>query len=99
MGSEKEIKQHHRCPNSYWLCAATEQSIKIRDLESKSIVEYLKVDLKTEVDATGGGMSNKKKSPRTRNRIENDTYKYKYSERENTVVAALLLLSQFLFHT
>nr|POE87072.1 receptor for activated c kinase 1b [Quercus suber] len=35
-------------PNRYWLCAATEQSIKIWDLESKSIVEDLKVDLKTE---------------------------------------------------
>ena len=29
-------------------CAATEQSIKIWDLESKGIVEDLKVDLKTE---------------------------------------------------
>nr|POE89490.1 receptor for activated c kinase 1b [Quercus suber] len=37
-------------PNRYWLCAATEQSIKIWDLESKSIVEDLKVDLKTEVE-------------------------------------------------
>lgn len=37
-------------PNRYWLCAATEQSIKIWDLESKSIVEDLKVDLKTEAE-------------------------------------------------
>ena len=26
-------------PNRYWLCAATEQSIKIWDLKSKTIVE------------------------------------------------------------
>ncbi|KAE8712461.1 Guanine nucleotide-binding protein subunit beta-like protein [Hibiscus syriacus] len=37
-------------PNRYWLCAATEQSIKIWDLESKSIVEDLKVDLKAEAE-------------------------------------------------
>lgn len=48
-------------PNRYWLCAATEQSIKIWDLESKSIVEDLKVDLKTEADGTTGGNTNKKK--------------------------------------
>jgi guanine nucleotide-binding protein subunit beta-2-like 1 protein len=42
-------------PNRYWLCAATESSIKIWDLESKSIVEDLKVDLKNEADATAGG--------------------------------------------
>ncbi|KAK1583099.1 hypothetical protein Q3G72_020941 [Acer saccharum] len=40
------------CPNRYWLCAAIEQSIKIWDLESKSIVEDLKVDLKTEAEKT-----------------------------------------------
>ena len=39
-------------PNRYWLCAATEQSIKIWDLESKQIVEDLKVDLKTEAEKT-----------------------------------------------
>ncbi|TXG66974.1 hypothetical protein EZV62_008249 [Acer yangbiense] len=39
-------------PNRYWLCAATEQSIKIWDLESKSIVEDLKVNLKTEAEKT-----------------------------------------------
>lgn len=39
-------------PNRYWLCAATESSIKIWDLESKSIVEDLKVDLKTEAEKT-----------------------------------------------
>lgn len=31
-------------PNRYWLCAATEQNIKIWDLESKSIVGELKPD-------------------------------------------------------
>ncbi|XVE63993.1 hypothetical protein DITRI_Ditri07aG0065200 [Diplodiscus trichospermus] len=43
---------HSLCfsPNRYWLCAATEQSIKIWDLESKSIVEDLKVDLKAEAE-------------------------------------------------
>ncbi|KAH6801789.1 receptor for activated C kinase 1B [Perilla frutescens var. frutescens] len=35
-------------PNRYWLCAATEASIKIWDLESKSVVVDLKVDLKQE---------------------------------------------------
>ncbi|KAG9131238.1 hypothetical protein Leryth_006098 [Lithospermum erythrorhizon] len=41
---------HSLCfsPNRYWLCAATESSIKIWDLESKSIVVDLKVDLKHE---------------------------------------------------
>ena len=51
-------------PNRYWLCAATEQSIKIWDLESKSIVEDLKVDLKTEAadkdDATTTNSTKKK---------------------------------------
>jgi guanine nucleotide-binding protein subunit beta-2-like 1 protein len=51
-------------PNRYWLCAATEQSIKIWDLESKSIVEDLKVDLKTEAadkdDATTINSTKKK---------------------------------------
>ncbi|KAK4767090.1 hypothetical protein SAY86_014840 [Trapa natans] len=55
---------HSLCfsPNRYWLCAATENSIKIWDLESKSIVEDLKVDLKNEADKTDGttGTSNKK---------------------------------------
>nr|BAH56896.1 AT1G18080 [Arabidopsis thaliana] len=36
--------------NRYWLCAATEHGIKIWDLESKSIVEDLKVDLKAEAE-------------------------------------------------
>jgi guanine nucleotide-binding protein subunit beta-2-like 1 protein len=31
-------------PNRYWLCAATSQSIKIWDLESKSMVDEIKVD-------------------------------------------------------
>ncbi|KAG2305074.1 hypothetical protein Bca52824_033725 [Brassica carinata] len=41
---------HSLCfsPNRYWLCAATENSIRIWDLESKSVVEDLKVDLKAE---------------------------------------------------
>ncbi|KAJ4832336.1 Guanine nucleotide-binding protein subunit beta [Turnera subulata] len=41
-------------PNRYWLCAATENSIKIWDLESKSIVDDLKVDLTTEANKTEG---------------------------------------------
>lgn len=51
-------------PNRYWLCAATENSIKIWDLESKSIVEDLKVDLKTEAEKTEdthAATANKKK--------------------------------------
>ncbi|KAK3406071.1 guanine nucleotide-binding protein subunit beta-like protein [Eucalyptus grandis] len=56
---------HSLCfsPNRYWLCAATENSIKIWDLESKSIVEDLRVDLKNEADKTDGtttAASNKK---------------------------------------
>uniref|UniRef100_A0A7N0RDK2 Guanine nucleotide-binding protein subunit beta-like protein n=1 Tax=Kalanchoe fedtschenkoi TaxID=63787 RepID=A0A7N0RDK2_KALFE len=56
---------HSLCfsPNRYWLCAATEQSIKIWDLESKSIVEDLKVDLKAEAERAEDttGTANKKK--------------------------------------
>ncbi|KAI3443306.1 uncharacterized protein J3R85_000237 [Psidium guajava] len=57
---------HSLCfsPNRYWLCAATESSIKIWDLESKSIVEDLRVDLKSEADLTDettGAMSTNKK--------------------------------------
>lgn len=32
-------------PNRYWLCAATTQSIKIWDLESKSMVDEIKLDV------------------------------------------------------
>lgn len=45
-------------PNRYWLCAATEHSIKIWDLESKSIVEDLKVDLKAEAEKADGSTAN-----------------------------------------
>ncbi|CAI0451141.1 unnamed protein product [Linum tenue] len=45
-------------PNRYWLCAATENSIKIWDLESKSIVEDLKVDLKAEAEKSEGAAPN-----------------------------------------
>lgn len=49
-------------PNRYWLCAATESGIKIWDLESKSVVEDLKVDLKTEADhLEGSGTTASKK--------------------------------------
>ncbi|KAF3585545.1 hypothetical protein F2Q69_00031209, partial [Brassica cretica] len=41
-------------PNRYWLCAAIEQGIKIWDLESKSVVEDLKVDLKAEAEKSDG---------------------------------------------
>ncbi|KZV21730.1 guanine nucleotide-binding protein subunit beta-like protein [Dorcoceras hygrometricum] len=42
-------------PNRYWLCAATESSIKIWDLESKSVVVDLRVDLKQESEMTAEG--------------------------------------------
>ncbi|XP_031105431.1 guanine nucleotide-binding protein subunit beta-like protein [Ipomoea triloba] len=42
-------------PNRYWLCAATEASIKIWDLESKSIVVDLRVDLKQESEMSAEG--------------------------------------------
>ena len=32
-------------PNRYWLCAATDDSIKIWDLESKIVVDTLRPDL------------------------------------------------------
>ncbi|KFK36075.1 hypothetical protein AALP_AA4G074100 [Arabis alpina] len=50
-------------PNRYWLCAATESSIRIWDLESKSVVEDLKVDLKAEAEKSDGavGTGNKTK--------------------------------------
>ncbi|KAL9291814.1 putative transcription factor WD40-like family [Arabidopsis thaliana] len=49
---------HSLCfsPNRYWLCAATENSIRIWDLESKSVVEDLKVDLKSEAEKNEGGV-------------------------------------------
>ncbi|CAF2100689.1 hypothetical protein BRARA_E02380 [Brassica rapa] len=55
---------HSLCfsPNRYWLCAATESSIKIWDLESKTVVDELKVDLKAEAEKDGGaGTGNQKK--------------------------------------
>ncbi|KAE8735181.1 hypothetical protein F3Y22_tig00000376pilonHSYRG00010 [Hibiscus syriacus] len=55
---------HSLCfsPNGYWLCAATEQTIKIWDLESKSIVEDLKVDLKAKAEKSDvSDTGNKKK--------------------------------------
>ncbi|XP_028066685.1 guanine nucleotide-binding protein subunit beta-like protein [Camellia sinensis] len=44
-------------PNRYWLCAGTEASIKIWDLESKTIVVDLKVDAKQEVEMNEGGVA------------------------------------------
>ncbi|XP_009380503.2 small ribosomal subunit protein RACK1z [Musa acuminata AAA Group] len=40
---------HSLCfsPNRYWLCAATQESVKIWDLESKSIVQDLKPEITT----------------------------------------------------
>ncbi|KAJ4896556.1 Receptor for activated C kinase 1B [Raphanus sativus] len=56
---------HSLCfsPNRYWLCAATENSIRIWDLESKSVVEDLKVDLKAEAEKSdvSAGTGNKTK--------------------------------------
>ncbi|KAI7729646.1 hypothetical protein M8C21_025209 [Ambrosia artemisiifolia] len=50
-------------PNRYWLCAATVASVKIWDLESKSVVCELKVDLKmeSEMAVDGDGAQNKNK--------------------------------------
>ena len=42
-------------PNRYWLCAATEASIKIWDLESKTVVVDLRVDAKQEAEMNEGG--------------------------------------------
>ncbi|CAG7873407.1 unnamed protein product [Brassica rapa] len=41
-------------PNRYWLCVVTEHGIKIWDLESKSVVEDLTVDLKAEAEKSDG---------------------------------------------
>ncbi|KAK1299150.1 Guanine nucleotide-binding protein subunit beta-like protein [Acorus calamus] len=35
------------CPSKFWLCAATEDSVKIWDIESKSVVQELKPDPST----------------------------------------------------
>ncbi|KAL3818631.1 hypothetical protein ACJIZ3_004536 [Penstemon smallii] len=48
-------------PNRYWLCAATESSIKVWDLESKSVVIDLKVDLKNETEMPTEGTATKNK--------------------------------------
>jgi len=42
-------------PNRYWLCAATADCVKIFDLESKSIVDELKVGTDSyDAEATAG---------------------------------------------
>ena len=45
----------HDSNNKYWVCTATESSIKIWDLESKSIVVDLRIDLKAEADMAAEG--------------------------------------------
>ncbi|MCH87929.1 guanine nucleotide-binding protein subunit beta-like protein, partial [Trifolium medium] len=42
------------CPTRIWLCAATESSLMIWDLKSKTIIEYIKVDLSLEAAYTTG---------------------------------------------
>lgn len=60
------------CPNKYWLCAATEASIKIWDLESKSIVVDLRVDLKQETEmAVVGEQANGTKTSTSSNANKN----------------------------
>ncbi|KAK6796768.1 hypothetical protein RDI58_004469 [Solanum bulbocastanum] len=49
-------------PNRYWLCTATESSIKIWDLESKSIVVDLRVDLKQESEMAANESGNAPKN-------------------------------------
>lgn len=51
-------------PNRYWLCAATQESIKIWDLENKSIVADLRVDLKAEAD-----LSESTQAPVVKNKV------------------------------
>lgn len=46
-------------PNRYWLCAATDDSIKIWDLESKVVVDTLRPERVETYDST----SNKKRAP------------------------------------
>ncbi|PWA36187.1 G-protein beta WD-40 repeat-containing protein [Artemisia annua] len=53
-------------PNRYWLCAATESSIKIWDLESKSIVVDLKVDLKMESEMAVDGSATQTNAGKTK---------------------------------
>ncbi|XP_009134040.2 receptor for activated C kinase 1C [Brassica rapa] len=44
------------CPNRNWLCAATENGIKIWDFVRRIIVEELQVDLKAEAEKCDGGV-------------------------------------------
>lgn len=53
-------------PNRYWLCAATESSIKIWDLESKTIVVDLKVDLKQESEMAAEGTTTQTNAGKTK---------------------------------
>jgi|Transcript_6556 guanine nucleotide-binding protein subunit beta-2-like 1 protein len=45
-------------PNRYWLCAATDDSIKIWDLESKVVVDTLRPDQEEDADGTPKGGKN-----------------------------------------
>lgn len=55
---------HSLCftPNRYWVCAATENSIRMWDLESKIVVEDLKVDLKAEAGKFDSSVGNGNKT-------------------------------------
>lgn len=54
---------HSLCfsPNRYWLCAATENAIRVWDLESKSVVDELKVDFKNDAENVEGAATSSKK--------------------------------------
>ncbi|KAL0853735.1 hypothetical protein Bca101_058887 [Brassica carinata] len=55
---------HSLCfsPTRYWVCAATENSIRMWDLESKIVVEDLKVDLKAEAEKFDSSVGNGNKA-------------------------------------
>ncbi|CAH8380825.1 unnamed protein product [Eruca vesicaria subsp. sativa] len=46
-------------PDRYWLCAATENSIRMWDLETKIVLEDLKVDLKAEAEKSDASVGNR----------------------------------------
>ncbi|KAL7610165.1 hypothetical protein Lser_V15G09725 [Lactuca serriola] len=70
-------------PNRYWLCAATESSITIWDLESKTIVLDLKVDLKQESEMAAEGTTTQTNAGKTK--ILCEEYDREEQERSSNI--------------
>ncbi|KAI3746342.1 hypothetical protein L6452_08772 [Arctium lappa] len=60
------IHAHCFSPNRYWLCEAIESNIKIWDLESKSIVVDLKVNMKQEFEMAAEGTTTQTNDRKTK---------------------------------